>query len=286
MGSKPPAGWLLDISYAQVTPLMARKRHFILPEQYWAWAHEAQESGLLKPLGPKYMQVDWSNRCQKPFEVLFAASSVKPPTWVDNMTGAEIRAGDFSPYHTRSGYQPKGGRMGPRVSLKSDGVGETLLMDMAVPCRKCPRCLVVRRRVWRQRIMNRMEIHPRTWFVTLTLHAHARMISRMRPDWLGKEVTRYFNRMRQRYFRKHKVRASFKYVVAFERHKDGTPHVHICLHEGFTQIPRRAIEAPWNQHWGFATAKLVDDRRMAAYYTSKYMLKNFALSRIRASLKY
>lgn len=104
------------------------------------------------------------------------------------------------------------------------------------------------------------------------------------PKWVSRQVTLYLNAFRQAYFRKHKRRPVFKYVVAFEKHKDGTPHVHLFMHEGFEPLRRREIEAPWK--WGFANAKLVSDKREAANYVSKYFLKNFVFQRIRASLKY
>lgn len=263
---------------------MARKNkiHNILLDTYWAYAEEARAADQLTVIGPTFLQVDWSMGCEKPYPVEFQAAALKTPTFACAQTGqVGVTPTKFS---LSIGSWIKDGMRRAAHTIADEGVGTLHRMTALTPCRKCTPCLVNRRRLWRRRIIERIAMHPRSWFVTLTLHAHARHLCGHRPEWVAREVTLYLNALRQRLYRKHKRRILFKYVVAFERHKDGTPHVHLIIHEGFEPISRREIEAPWK--WGFANAKLVDDTRRAVYYVSKYLLKNFAFSRIRASLKY
>ena len=68
--------------------------------------------------------------------------------------------------------------------------------------------------------------------------------------------------------------ASFKYLLVFERHKSGLPHVHWLLHEETAAILKKNLECMWP--YGFVKMKLVkgDDFDKAAYYVAKYLGKS------------
>lgn len=92
---------------------------------------------------------------------------------------------------------------------------------------------------------------------------------------ISAELTKYFKRLR-------KSGLKFRYVLVTEAHKDGYPHYHALIHEGFSQIPKSRLQAEWP--YGFTQFKLVKDAK-AAYYITKYLVKD-ARTRIRASGKY
>lgn len=66
-----------------------------------------------------------------------------------------------------------------------------------------------------------------------------------------------------------------------EAHKDGTPHVHMLLHEAGSRILYDHLWPCWWQ--GFFHAKLADEK--SAYYVTKYVAKDLN-HRIRASARY
>ena len=79
--------------------------------------------------------------------------------------------------------------------------------------------------------------------------------------------------------------ASFKYLLVFERHKSGHPHMHFMLHETGEHITLKHLECGWGH--GFVKMKLVkgDDERRAAFYVSKYLGKSYQSRQI-ASVRY
>ena len=138
----------------------------------------------------------------------------------------------------------------------------------------------------------------RTWFGTLTLTPSAQeefvriarekwMLSDLSggssdiPEWwddpfcdyrfslvrdeLVAELQKYWKRLR-------KAGHRFKYIVVFERHKSGHPHMHCLLHEVGDPITKRELQAQWPH--GFTQMKIVADGRKAAYYVSKYLSKS------------
>lgn len=182
-----------------------------------------------------------------------------------------------------------------------------LLADFEVRCRQCPPCLRARSGFWMAaavaNIKATMGDGRRVWFGTLTL----------RPDWqqalVESAVTRYaeanggripfwwddphcderFRLVRellvrevQLYWKRlRKAGHCFSYLVAFERHKSGLPHIHFLLHEAGSPITKAKLESPWG--CGFAKAMLVGGKRRGkqrlspeycAWYVAKYLMKD------------
>ena len=198
------------------------------------------------------------------------------------------------------------------IQLKRSASGGALFATYRVRCRTCPPCL--RASMWRW--LRSMEAHiaataskgRRTWFGTLTLRPeaqqatlHQALVQWMQshgssgvPDWwddpacdyrfalhravLVREIQLYWKRLR-------KAGHRFKYIVVFERHKSGLPHMHWLVHEAGDRITKDALQKQW--HLGFTKVKLVcaEHNRKAAYYVSKYLSKN-KQSRQLASLCY
>lgn len=156
---------------------------------------------------------------------------------------------------------------------------------MDTPCRKCPTCLKNRSRYWAKRAQYEVMRSPRTWMVTLTVEPQARFMFTLRASTrdyhasyseISKEVTKMLKRLR-------KAGYKFRYICVAEAHKDGYPHIHLLIHEGFKPIPKRAIQSQWA--FGFTTVKLVETSRGAARYVTKYLAKDMK-ARIRASQHY
>lgn len=87
-----------------------------------------------------------------------------------------------------------------------------------------------------------------------------------------REVQKYWKRLR-------KDGHSFRYLVVFEQHKDGEPHVHFLLHETGKPIRKRELERQWPH--GFSKLVLVGGRsrqearpEQAAWYVAKYLSKS------------
>ena len=153
------------------------------------------------------------------------------------------------------------------------------------PCRKCPTCLRNRSRLWAARAKIETMRATRTWMVTLTINPEHRfrfsLIAGSRDyiksySVISKEVTKMLKRLR-------KSGHKFRYLCIAEAHKDGYPHIHMLVHEGFKAIPKREIQKQWP--YGFTTVKLVDSSPRAARYVTKYMAKDMN-TRVRASQKY
>lgn len=166
------------------------------------------------------------------------------------------------------------------------GLANVHFMTLLTPCRKCPRCLNNRRKLWSSRAKREIARASRTWMCTYTIspewrfrfslasgsmdyHASYRIISR--------EMSNYFKRLR-------KAGYKFRYILVAESHKDGYPHLHMLLHEVSAPIPKRVLQAHWR--FGFSHIKLIDrDDPKAAYYVTKYLAKDMR-ARVRASQKY
>lgn len=184
-------------------------------------------------------------------------------------------------------------------------------------CRKCKGCLEAKRRYWgklgENEILTTHEQGRRTWFGTLTLSddqqkyfetlavekfmlAHK---SSEVPEWLSEPqcdarfalvrdeiveaLQRYWKRLRKEGHR-------FNYLVVFERHKSGQPHMHFLLHEKGGEILKRQMAEQWPH--GFVKIKLVKDNsgviaglHKQAWYVVKYLTKSVE-ARVIASQKY
>lgn len=167
-------------------------------------------------------------------------------------------------------------------------------------CRKCSNCMTHRRNLWVARAVDEIDISSRTWFGTLTVNPEHRFRleclaeQRLRmgneylrdltppeqyrylADFLGKEATRWLKRLRKK--------AALRYLLVFEAHKDGFPHIHLLLHEQGANLSKRDLEHHWS--YGFSNWRLVDKGdTKPAWYVSKYLVKD-ARTRVRASQHY
>lgn len=186
-----------------------------------------------------------------------------------------------------------------RVEARENGT-RTRFLDMEVPCRRCRNCLHRKMLHWMHRASLECEVSPRTWLVTLTFSPHVRALLRLGAikavgaeayeqlsreqrsirlaDQANKFVTLWIKRVR-----KH-TGPGVRYLSVIEKHKDGTPHGHLLVHEARDgQVRHRTLTDEWT--YGFSNAKLVEEGPVAARYVSKYLAKD-PISRVRASVGY
>jgi len=177
-----------------------------------------------------------------------------------------------------------------------------------LPCRKCVRCLRVRRAQWSDRAMKEIAHADRTWFCTFTLKPevhHASFMEEMAKKssrgWLDSDfsgadeefilrcqgglslVTKFWKNLRKPQSGEEPVRV--KYLVTCERHLSGLPHFHALIHERAGSVTYRRIASRWTRY-GFMKANLVTEDRKAARYVTKYIAKDMLGLRIHASQRY
>lgn len=175
---------------------------------------------------------------------------------------------------------------------------------LKVRCRKCPRCLDLRRRQWTAKAMLETKLSSRSWFVTLTFDPQRRWLAKaaaesrtrrrraegwsmLTPDEryraiereTSPEVTRWLKRLRKN------SGAALRYLLVSEKHSDGFPHYHVLIHEAAgSSATKRAIQGAWVA--GFSNAKVIAAHDVkATYYVCKYLNKS-ASTRVRASQHY
>lgn len=189
--------------------------------------------------------------------------------------------------------------------IRSGAKQHGLEVNMTGPCRKCPKCLEVRQRLWVKRAMNEIfhtaSQNRRTWFVTLTLdpihlagilaEAAQRFEEPKRALEMAvhKHVARYIKRLRKggaRFVGDTKWnRENLRYFSVYERGAEtGRSHVHLLVHElGPRPIANRHLKAAWRSN---VDCKLVDPSHPgAAKYVTKYIGKDLT-ARPRASVRY
>lgn len=143
-----------------------------------------------------------------------------------------------------------------------------------VPCRRCPACQLVRRRMWFARCVAEINQAPRTWFLTLTYRSAA-----PGSDGGYPEVQRFLKRLRKQSMMR------LRYMAVLEAGElHGRLHWHMMLHAQ-SSLTRRSVERCWTA--GFSKAKLVPktpvgmplDQRTAnivgylAHYSAKSLLR-------------
>jgi len=218
----------------------------------------------------------------------------------DPITGERrwLKAGDCM----RPVCMPLTGRPDPVLAALGIGNPKIMFGLLYVRCRKCDTCNAARSRMWAARAIAETGCATRNWFGTLTIAPEHRvrllyeaqlLASRRCSDWLkmkdsqrfqilgaviGRELTLMLKRLRKR-------GAAFRYLLVFEAHKDGFPHVHMLVHEVGSAVAKRTLEAEW--HLGFTKWKLVarEGENAHAFYVCKYIAKS-ALVRVRSSLGY
>lgn len=210
-----------------------------------------------------------------------------------------LAKGCQSPYITERVYQ-----QGTSL-LKKTKIGR-LTIVYNFRCRKCEPCLENKEAMWTARALQEMRLVQRTWFGTLTISPAKRYLFKLKAeanngDWsllseeqrfkevvdeINKELTLWLKRMR-------KDGRKFRYLVVYEKHKDGEPHIHMLLHEAIEgQINRRYLnpdpgdeEIQRVQPWPHGHVKWTLAKKDKAYYCTKYVSKEMA-TRVRASIRY
>ena len=198
------------------------------------------------------------------------------------------------------------GRCERPLELKANDA-KSCFATRLVRCRRCGPCRRARQARWALASANQCSrAKGRTWFGTLTLDSdwQSKFLQRAQSlsgdplaawwweencdarfkavtDVVYGEVQKYWKRLR-------KAGNVFTYVVVFERHKTGLPHMHFLLHEQGEPILKRSIQEQWP--FGFSNVKLVGAKRgrtaeQASWYVAKYLAKSL-LARVRASRGY
>lgn len=166
------------------------------------------------------------------------------------------------------------------VGIDDRGINKARMLTagITVRCRKCSKCLEQKKRAWRARAFYEFGQADRTWFVTYTMGFHARLAADLsgNPEkWMLREMQLYLKRLRL------DVGFPLRFLCVVEPHKDGTPHLHLLIHDVKGRIVKRAIQRHWIH--GFTSSKLADKESIR--YVTKYVTKALS-SRVRASIRY
>lgn len=185
-----------------------------------------------------------------------------------------------------------------------------LYLDILTRCRRCQACLNHRAALWRIRAKTEVQDSFRTWLGTFTLEPYnlykAKVLAsdRVKKRYpyrdfntltdeerfrevhsvISEKITLRLNAFRQMYYRKHKVRPAFKYLIVAEAHKSGEPHYHLLIHEKASDKPIRYEELRHIWPHGFYHYRLVKPEDNPVYLC-KYLSKSM-LARVRASQRY
>ncbi|ASJ79150.1 replication protein [Ruegeria phage vB_RpoMi-V15] len=167
-------------------------------------------------------------------------------------------------------------------------------VSLLAPCRKCSKCMRVRRTRWFNRALAECKAThaqgKRTWSVTLTFDpVHlAGVLGEARGlpghDWQARieraaygHVQKYYKRLRKA------LSCKLRYMgVAEYGEETGRLHFHVLIHEVNKPITKRTIEKLWRSN---VHARLVRNPDRQAGYIVKYLTKD-ASSRMRASRYY
>lgn len=72
-----------------------------------------------------------------------------------------------------------------------------------------------------------------------------------------------------------------RFLLVYEAHKDGFPHLHALIHEQGEVVTKRELQKQWP--YGFTTVKVCDVA--TSHYVTKYLTKSVR-ARVRASQRY
>lgn len=203
------------------------------------------------------------------------------------------------------------------VVIRQSASRGALFASYETRCRKCGPCRRAKVAYWALAAVEQTRLAReqgrRTWFGTLTLSPEWRAAVEARafdkwlagssgtgevPDWwtdpkcdyrfgfirteLVREVQLYWKRLR-------KAGHRFRYLLVFERHKSGHPHMHWLLHEEADPILKRHLQGEW--FLGFTNVKLVSgnsrqsaSETRAAWYVAKYLGKTIQSRQIASRL--
>lgn len=244
----------------------------VSPQRFFSLLVSAREAGSLVYTGSGGRWAA-SGDCTAPHEVC-CVSTHQPPLearFYEPHWGIDEFIGLFRVVHNVTAVQP------------ALAFTKPIFLYVTVRCRKCAACRTAKRRMWTMRAMREFEFSNRTWFLTLTYNADQRfrlslIAAKLRGDVVAAsnvQVTKFLKRLRKN------TGLPVRQLVVHELHKDGTPHVHMLLHDLSGGLQKRAIQREWFH--GFSLAKLGD--KATAFYVCKYIAKD-AVARVRASIAY
>lgn len=168
-------------------------------------------------------------------------------------------------------------------------------VEMLVPCRKCEKCIKVKRHLWRKRMYSEL-CAPRTWNIRISfspahlarIRIRGALLSESNPEIALEraayaDIQRFFKRLRK------STSVRFRYwAVAEFGEQNGRLHYHVLIHEISGPLTKRQLEKQWfGFHHSQLWARLVwnpQDPRLSNYLL-KYLTKT-ASSRIRCSYRY
>jgi len=234
----------------------------------------ALASGATRLNGTSFFTYEWdiSGRCEKPTPVEHYAA---PPA-TDRSRMIEVVPGAPAP----------------------------LRLIIYTRCRKCDKCAAYRAYRWRTRADFEIARSNRTWFGTLTLRPEEQFLALSRAraraaakgiefeslsedqqfaahcNAISREVTLYLKRVRK------ESGAKIRYLIVYEAHKSGDPHLHLLVHEPYTGevVGERTLRRQWRL--GYSKFNLSNETQgNASNYVTKYLTKS-TRARVRASVRY
>ena len=152
-------------------------------------------------------------------------------------------------------------------TLVNEGPSEGTIATLKCKRWSCPLCLDYNRR---QVVTKARDGNPTT-FLTLTWNANRPET----PDEAARVMKHAWVLLRRRIVKKYRVK-SIPFIVVFERHKNGYPHMHILMRAPFIKQAwlsdqmRDLIDAP------IVDIRAVKDRKHAFWYITKYLGKELA----------
>lgn len=139
----------------------------------------------------------------------------------------------------------------------------------ALRCKRwsCPHCRLINRK----KVMHAARKGKPSTFMTLTINSN----DHDSPDEAARELKRGWCALRRRIQRAwpgHKI----PFIVVFEKHKSGYPHMHLLLRAPF--IPQKWLKAAWEQITGAWMVHISQIRTVgqAMFYVTKYIGKDLA----------
>lgn len=257
---------------------MKRQGTFVYPARFSRIISEALDRGWNPdPTGGAY-QIAASGDCLEPYlaHLWTQRATMLPQEWQQT---SEMRWNED--YGIIEKFEePK------KLRMDIDNIQFEPVQNIAllVRCRKCEPCMVKRSQAWALRALHETRNSLRTWFCTFTYRPDDRLRVKIRARGesfeqiakvCSKDFTLYLKRLRKN------TGVKFRYLLAFEPHKDGFPHLHALVHEDYDPITKRQIQLEWKH--GFSHVELAEPEH--AFYVTKYISKQMA-SRVRASLRY
>lgn len=176
-------------------------------------------------------------------------------------------------------------------------------------CRRCDACKARTQRLWAARCKSEIMLWKKSWFCTLTLGPSARLAAAAAAEragqfralysadkwervealapWVRKELQRFMYRLRRKTRERPWAGPGWRYFAAVEPHRDGTPHIHVVLHDMHGRLSDD--ERTWRQLariWPHGFVDRQPAEQEDAWYVAKYTAKAPAGLRTMASRHY